>query len=53
MVRGARFAYRTEESQEGTMDRYDFPQACSDRGLWWAFVSAVVAGGVVAFFIAP
>jgi hypothetical protein len=35
------------------MHQYDIQQTYSDRGLWWAFFSAVVAGGLVAFFIAP
>ena len=35
------------------MYRHDVQQALYDRGLWWAFFSAVVAGGVVTFFIAP
>ena len=35
------------------MYRHGSEQASSDRGLWWAFFSAIVAGGIVAFFIAP
>lgn len=35
------------------MYRHDIEPASSDRGLWWAFLSALVAGSVVAFFIAP
>jgi hypothetical protein len=35
------------------MDRHDIQQACSDHALWWAFMSAAAAGGLVAFFIMP
>lgn len=55
MVPAGEFAYRMTVSIEARwmMHRDETRSAYSDGGLWLAFVSAAVAGSLVAFFIAP
>ncbi|MBA2253417.1 MAG: hypothetical protein H0W13_12070 [Nitrospirales bacterium] len=46
-----RVSYGTRQGVN--MYRNNLQHVSSDRGLWFAFVSAAAAGTIVAFFIAP